>query len=228
MPVLSVIIPARNEEGHIERTLEAVFEAVGSLDTEVLVAVDSPDDPTAMALTFGPNVRLVVNTDRPGPASAFRAAVREARGDVVAVVMADLSDDVSQLPTLARLISDGAAVAVAARHLPGGGYMGASRRKQWASRVTGNLVRLAGIDVHDPTNAYKAYRTSFVRSVPVTTPSGFAFGLELVVRAHHAGESIVEIPTRWTERRQGPSSYRLAWLVEYLPWIARAHGRWVR
>src|SRR5579885_26205 len=97
--MLSVVIPAHNEEGQIEATVRGVAEALraAGIDYEIIVVNDNSTDRTGRILA---NLGAAVCRVRPfvfPPPFCFGLAVRrglaEFRGCAVAILMADGSDD---------------------------------------------------------------------------------------------------------------------------------------
>jgi dolichol-phosphate mannosyltransferase len=223
VPRLSVVIPARGEGTRICSVLDQVLDAT-RLSCEILVVVDHPDDCTAAVVhayaATQPVVRCVVNSYGHGPARAIRYGMDAARARVLVVMMADGSDDTTQVDELAGLVERGAAVAAASRYMPGGQQVGAHAVKQLLARVAGLSLRLlARTGTCDPTNSFKAYSAEFVRTAGVQSRRGFTVSIELTAKARRMRQPVAEIPTRWTERLDGRSSFRLAaWLPAYLRW----------
>ena len=213
-----MIIPAHDEPG-----IAAVIDGVlgySLLPCEVLVVVDTADDPTLAAL--GPHAACgLVSGFPPGPAWAIRYGLLAARAPVRVVMMADGSDDPAQLPELVRLVEGGAAVAAASRYAPGGAHDGGPAVKHFLSRVAGRSLAFTG--TCDATNAYKAYAAGFLNACPPQSRHGFEMGLEMVARAARSGRFVAEVPTAWRDRAEGESRFRLArWLPHYLRWYALA------
>jgi dolichol-phosphate mannosyltransferase len=96
--MLSVVIPAHNEEGHIADTVEGVAAALqdANIRYEILVVNDNSVDRTetiVRALGRRNSAVHCVNNDPPnGFGFAVRRGLAEFRGDVVAILMADGSD----------------------------------------------------------------------------------------------------------------------------------------
>lgn len=92
MPVgmtISFVVPARNEEGYIEKTIGAILAQPSELVLEVIVADNGSTDRTAeLAKALDPRVR-VVQQPRPGVAPTKAAGIAAARGDIVACIDAD-------------------------------------------------------------------------------------------------------------------------------------------
>lgn len=229
-PRVSVIIPAYNEGDHIRPALARIFESV-TLDVEVLVVVDFPEDTTVPVIeelaAEEPRLRVVVSTYGRGPANAIRFGVDAARARTVVVTMADGCDDPRQIDDLVRLVERGVVVAAASRYMPGGQQVGGPLVKSFLSRTAGKSLRvLARIGTRDATNSFKAYDAAFVRDVGIHSRTGFEIGLELTAKARRLGRPVAEIPTIWLDRTEGESNFKVAqWIPHYLRWYRFAFGR---
>ena len=228
-PRASIVIPAYNEGGEVIPGLERLFEAV-TIDAEVLVVVDSPDDSTAApVLAYAkqePRLLLVVNDYGRGPAQAIRYGIDAATAETVVVTMADGCDDPRQIDELVKLVERGVVVAAASRYMPGGQQVGGPRFKSFLSRLAGRTLHLfADAGTRDATNSFKAYRRQFVRDVGIDSRSGFEIGLELTAKARRLRLPVAEIPTIWLDRTFGQSNFQLgASLPKYLRWYRFAFG----
>ena len=229
-PRVSVVIPAYAEGEHITGVLDRLLEAV-QLPCEVLVVVDSPDDPTVAVVNEyakrEPRLSCLVNTYGRGPANAIRYGIGAAAAPVAVVTMADGCDDARQIDDLARLVERGVAVAAASRYMPGGQQVGGPLLKGLLSRLAGkSLHLLARVGTRDATNSFKAYSTAFVRSAGIDSRAGFEIGIELTAKARRLGRPVAEIPTIWLDRQAGVSNFRvIRWLPAYLRWYRFAFGR---
>lgn len=229
-PRVSVVIPAYAEGEHIIGVLDRLLEAV-QLPCEVLVVVDSPDDPTVAVVNEyakrEPRLSCLVNTYGRGPANAIRYGIGAAAAPVAVVTMADGCDDARQIDDLVRLVERGVAVAAASRYMPGGQQVGGPLLKGLLSRLAGkSLHLLARVGTRDATNSFKAYSTAFVRSVGIDSRAGFEIGIELTAKARRLGRPVAEIPTIWLDRQAGVSNFRvIRWLPAYLRWYRFAFGR---
>lgn len=226
---VSIVMPAYREGEAITAVLDRIFEAVG-IPCEVLVVVDSDDDPTLPVLSAyaerEPRLRPLLNDYGPGPANAIRYGVDHAANPVVVVTMADGSDDPRQVDDLARLVERGVVVAAASRYMPGGQQVGGPLLKGLMSRCAGtSLGLLARVGTRDATNSYKAYSAEFLRQVGIHSRDGFEVGLELTAKARRLRLPVAEIPTVWIDREQGESNFKLvAWVPRYLRWYRFAFG----
>lgn len=227
---VSIVIPAYNEGEAIVPVLTRIFEGV-TLPCEVVVVVDMAEDTTVPVVTkyaeTEPRLRYVINTYGRGPANAIRYGIDQATTSVVAVTMADGSDDPRQIDALTLLVERGVAVAAASRYMPGGQQIGGPLIKGLLSRLAGRSLRLlTRLGTRDATNSFKAYATEFVRAVGIDSRHGFEIGLELTAKARRLRRPVAEIPTIWLERDAGLSNFKLMqWIPKYLRWYRFAFGK---
>jgi glycosyltransferase involved in cell wall biosynthesis len=228
-PRVSVIMPARGEGPLITGVLDRLFESI-RLSCEVLVIVDSADDPTAEVIEryadSEPRLGCLTNTYGAGPANAIRFGMDAARAEVIVVTMADGCDDSRQIDDLARLVERGVAVAAASRYMAGGQQVGGPLVKGLLSRSAGRSLHvLARIGTRDATNSFKAYSTAYARSVGIDSRHGFEIGIELTAKARRLRLPVAEIPTIWLDRPTGVSNFKIIrWMPRYLRWYRFSFG----
>jgi|SRR5450755_123565 dolichol-phosphate mannosyltransferase len=226
---MSVIMPAYHEGALIIDVLDRLFESI-RLSCEVLVIVDSASDPTLPVIERyadkEPRLECLINTYGRGPANAIRFGMDAARADVIVVTMADGCDDSRQVDDLARLVERGVAVAAASRYMAGGQQVGGPLIKGLLSRSAGwSLHLLARTGTRDATNSFKAYATTFARSVGIDSRHGFEIGIELTAKAKRLRLPVAEIPTIWLDRAAGVSSFKvIQWIPRYLRWYWFSFG----
>jgi glycosyltransferase involved in cell wall biosynthesis len=224
-PDFSLVIPVFNEGANVPALFDALAQHVPPT-AEVLICYDFPADNTLPAIELIPpekrpaQLRLIHNTLGRGVRFAIDAGMKAATSPVVIVTMADLSDDFTQLPDMARRIRGGATVVCPSRYMKGGKQIGGPAFKSFLSRMAGfTLFHLARLPTHDPTNSFKAYDAAFLRRTPIESPAGFVLALELTVKAHAQKLKIEEFPTTWRDRTAGESRFNLRkWLPLYLRW----------
>ena len=230
--LISIVVPVFNEADNILPLLEALRSSIVS-PHETLVVYDFNEDSTLPpARRFGeqyPPLRLVKNTIGPGVLNAITTGMGSSKGDVVVVTMADLSDDLSQVETMAHQIREGSGVVAGSRYIRGGRQIGGPPIKRLLSRLAGLSLRwLTRIGTHDATNNFKAYSRDLIDEVEIESDGGFELGLELTTKAHLAGYRIEEIPTTWRDRTAGESRFHVVkWMPGYLRWYLRCiAGTW--
>jgi dolichol-phosphate mannosyltransferase len=225
--LLSVVIPVRNEADNIRPTLEALAQAI-SVRAEILIVYDDESDstlPVVKSMVAPPSVeyRPVRNTLGRGPANALRAGFAAARGEALAVMMADRSDDLRALGPMIDRFAQGYDLVCGSRYMAGGEQIGGPWLKGKLSRIAGLSLNFFGLPTHDPTNSFKLYRTGRLRELSLESGGGFEINMEIVAKALRAGWRITEVPSRWIDRVAGRSNFKLfRWLPRYLRWYARA------
>lgn len=222
------VMPVYNEGEQIGRALEEIYSHVPMLK-RVLVVYDFDEDNTvpavrALAPRF-PGVELVKNDLGRGVLNAVRSGIAATTAEVVIITMADLSDDLGNVPQMVRLIRDhGFDIVCASRYMRGGRQIGGPRLKRFLSRTAGvTLHWLTRLPTHDATNAFRAYRRQVLLETPIESQGGFEYSLEITAKAYAAGRRVTEIPTTWRDRSAGQSRFKLrAWLPHYLRWYIYA------
>jgi dolichol-phosphate mannosyltransferase len=226
MVKVSVIVPVLYREPQLEGTLRPLVSLRPRLDIEVLLVIDVPDVSREsearaandrLASTLG--VRAEYRLGDRGFGSALRFGFAEATGDVLIPFMADACDAPEDIPRLVREVERGMDVVAGSRYMRDGRIVG-NTMKQRLSHFYSVLLRLAGgPPIHDISNAFKAYRRAVIQSVQ-TAAESFDISVELTLKAYKAGFRIGEIPTVWTNRQQGKSSFRFAGEIPN-------YGRWL-
>lgn len=226
--IIDFVMPVYHEQANIERALHELSTAAAFVAHRILVIYDVEDDPTVPVVRALspqlPQVELVKNRGR-GVLGAIRTGFETASAEIVIVMMADLSDDLSVLPEMVRRISeDGHDVVCASRYMPGGKQIGGPPLKGLMSRVAGlSLHHLAGFPTADATNAFRAYRRSVLSQISIESEGGFEITLELTAKAWSSGKRISQVPATWRDRSGGESKFALRkWLPKYLRWYAWA------
>jgi len=225
--MLSIVVPVYNEADNIRQILAALANAV-NIPAEVLIVYDDEGDttlPVARSCVPPPatEYRLLRNTLGRGPANALKAGFAAARGEVLLVTMADLSDDLGVLDTMLARFADGYDMVAGSRYVKGGQQIGGPWIKGKLSHLAGISLHMIGLPTHDQTNSFKLYRTGRLRELSLDSMNGFEINLEIVVKAWRAGWRITEVPARWIDRTAGRSNFKLLrWLPRYLYWYAYA------
>jgi glycosyltransferase involved in cell wall biosynthesis len=203
-PLLSVVIPAYNEEPNIEpgyRELVGVLDGLGR-PFEVIVVDDGSTDGTFAALgrlaAADPRLRVLRFRRNAGQTAALAAGFRAARGDVVVTLDADLQNDPRDIPTLLDALPGHDAVC---------GWR-VDRQDPWSKRVASrvaNAVRgaVTGDGVHDTGCMLKAFRREALARLPLFR--GMHRFLPALLRMD--GARLIEVPVRHRPRRAGRSKY---------------------
>jgi dolichol-phosphate mannosyltransferase len=213
---LSVVIPAHDEEGSIAATLAGLVEALGAekIDYEILVVDDSSTDRTreiVEALAEADSrVRYLRSHYPRGFGFTVRAGLDRFAGDAVAIVMADGSDEPSDLVRYHRLLEEGYDCAFGSRFVRGARVYDYPRLKLFLNRIANFGVRvLFRHGYNDTTNAFKAYKREVIETVQPLLSNHFNLTVELPLKAIVRGHSYAVVPISWRNRTSGASKLKL-------------------
>jgi dolichyl-phosphate beta-glucosyltransferase len=208
---LSLVIPAYNEEARLPALLEALgaeaegaAAAAGMELVEALIVDDGSGDSTRAILREGSErderiVPVCAYERNRGKGAAFAAGVERARGEYVLLADVDLSTPLSELPKLTEAIHEGADIAIGSRAVPGAVVeRGPRHRKVLGAAFNGTVRLLTGLRLRDTQNGFKLFPAEATRRLLAEqTCPGFAFDVELLMRADQTGLKIAEVPIRY-------------------------------
>lgn len=214
--ILSIIIPAHNEEENIEQIIKKVEDSL-DIPFELIIVndhcVDKTKEIVARASSNFSNIKLVDNMLEKGFANAVKAGFKSSSGQVIIPVMADSCDDLSTIKVMLGKINQGFDVVCGSRYTPGGSRIGGSTVKGFLSCYAGKSLRcLLGFPTCDITNAFKMYKREVLEAIDIRA-RGFEISMELPLKAHFARFKITEVPTLWKERTKGKSSFKILKLL---------------
>lgn len=211
---LSVVIPAHNEQGSIEKTLRTLVARLEQerIDHEVLVIDDGSEDGTADIVG---SLGLGTVTCRPshyprGFGFAVRSGLDVYTGDAVAVMMADGSDSPEDLVRYHRLLEEGYECAFGSRFVTGAVVKDYPRVKLVMNRIANKFIQiLFRHGYNDTTNAFKAYRREVIDGIRPLLSNHFNLTVELPLKSMTRGYSFAIVPIAWTNRTSGTSKLQL-------------------
>ena len=208
-PLLSIIIPAHNEEKRLPPTLEQVFAFLDRQDYEAEVWVienGSTDGTYAVAQDFAglhKNLHVVRTTGR-GKGLAVRHGMLAARGEYRLMCDADLSMPVEEIE---KFLSPGVAdfdIAIASREAPGSMRYDEPRYRHLGGRFINLAIRLLILPgLQDTQCGFKCFRANVADDLfRRQTLMGWSFDIELLFIARRHGYRIIEIPIDWYYRSE--------------------------
>ncbi len=214
--LLSVVIPARDEEACIASTVEHLFVELRLRDVphEIVVVDDGSIDSTwEKLLELRERVSTLNPVQNTGPGGFGRAIIRGfdyMSGDAVVVMMADESDDCRDVVRYWQLLNEGWDAVFGSRFIKGGGVIDYPWLKMRINRLANLFVRVMfGIKLNDTTNAFKAYRRSVIDGCrPLLSPH-FNLTVELPLKTIVRGYSWTVIPITWRNRRTGKPKLKI-------------------
>lgn len=226
---LSLVLPTYNESKNIGEMLLKLSQLLGGAFGEayeiIVVDDDSPDRTWEVASALAqqyPNVHVMRRQGERGLSSAVIRGWQAARGEFLGVIDADLQHPPQVVLALAAEVQRGADVAVASRHVAGGGVSdwGLARRIVSRGAQFLGLLILPGVlsRVSDPMSGCFIVRRSAVRDVALR-PVGYKILIEILGRGRCSW--IAEVPYVFRERVDGESKASLKIYLEYLRHLLR-------
>jgi dolichol-phosphate mannosyltransferase len=215
-PLLSVCIPAHNEEGNIGKTVDAVAQVLeeSKIPYEFVIANDNSKDGTRdiviSRMEAGIPIRMIDRTPPGGFGRAIRTCLSHFHGDIVVLVMADLSDDPYDIVKYYRTINEGYDAVYGSRFLPGSEVKDYPRVKLIANRLGNRLIQLLFRTHHnDMTNAFKAYRAEALRSLFPLYGSHFNILIEMSLGVLIRDFKVAAVPINWYGRTWGKANFKI-------------------
>ena len=214
--LLSVVIPARNEEGCIAATVEHLHLELRlhQIAHEIVVVDDGSTDATWTVLeeiqSRIPECKPLRNLGDHGFGRAITYGFDHLNGDAVVVMMADESDDCRDVVRYWQILNEGWDAVFGSRFVRGGGVIDYPRHKLLLNRMANLFLRmLFNVHLNDFTNAFKAYRRTVVEGCRPYLSPHFNLTVELPLKTIVRGYSWTVMPITWRNRRAGESKLKI-------------------
>jgi dolichol-phosphate mannosyltransferase len=216
LQLLSIVIPARDEEGCIASTVEHLHLELKlhGVPHEIVVVDDGSKDRTWEILQEVkdrvPTLAPVRNTGMNGFGRAITCGLDAAKGDALVIMMADESDDCRDVVRYWQKLNEGYDCVFGSRFMKGGGVIDYPAVKLFVNRLANAFVRiLFNHGLNDTTNAFKAYRKTVIDGIrPILSPH-FNITVEIPLKAIVRGFSFTVIPITWRNRRTGEAKLKI-------------------
>jgi glycosyltransferase involved in cell wall biosynthesis len=203
---LSVVVAVLDEEASIRPLFSALDEVLRNVgrEYEVIFVDDGSNDGSFEILRSlyendREHVRVIQFRRNFGKTAALTAGFRQARGEVVITMDADLQDDPQEIPGLLQDLSDDYDLVVAWRH-----QRQDPLSKRLPSKVANTVVSLlTGVKIHDLNCGFKAYRREVVQDLKLYGE----LHRFIPVLAHWRGYRVTEHKVVHRPRQYGQSKY---------------------
>jgi dolichol-phosphate mannosyltransferase len=216
LKLLSVIIPARDEEGCIASTVEHLTVELRLRDVphEIIVVDDGSSDRTWEILEELKNhlagVVPIQNRGEHGFGRAVICGLDHMQGDAAVIVSGDESDDCRDVVRYWVSLNEGWDCVFGSRFIKGGGTIDYPWMKLILNRLANKLLQfLFNISLNDTTNAFKAYRKSVIDGCRPLIAPHFNLTVEIPLKAIVRGYSWTTIPITWRNRRTGEDKLKI-------------------
>ena len=204
MTVLSVVIPAYNEENGIAEiawrvlSVEPALKNVGVERLELLVVDDGSRDRTAEVAQGIEGVRLIRHLKNRGYGAALKTGFSKARGELIGFLDADGTYPPEYFPQLCRVALDGADLVIGSRMAGEDSQMPFTRRV--GNFFFANLLTLLSRQkVTDSASGMRVFKREILEQI-YPLPDGLNLTPVMSTRAVHEGIHITEVPIPYSER----------------------------
>jgi dolichol-phosphate mannosyltransferase len=236
---VTVVVPTYNEAGNLPVLAKRLL-ALPLPGLSVLVVDDNSPDGTGevadkLAIEHPERIQVVHRAGKEGLGRAYVDGISravDAGAEYVAQMDADLSHPPESLPgMLGVLLSTDAGLVIGSRYVPGGQLDEAwplYRRalSGWANLYVHSLLR---VRIRDLTAGFKIWRADVLRDIGLhrVQSNGYSFQVEMHYLASRLGHTIIEVPIRFEERKDGDSKMTTATKIEsaVMPFRLRSRHR---
>lgn len=222
-PMVSIVLPTRNEETVIGRTLKELKQAISrgwlKYSHEIVLVDDSDDKTKEIAESLGARI---VEGHREGLGRAILDGIANAKGEIVVIMDADLSHSPYALSVLiAPVLRGNCDMTIGSRYCNNSHGKGVIRgwnlKRRIISRGACLLALPISSGVKDTTSGFFAIRKKALGNAKLE-PSSWKMMLEILVKAHPRTQ---EIPIVFEDRRAGASKFNNKEIEKYLKHLCK-------
>lgn len=213
---LSIIIPVRNEEEIILKTLEKFDKSwLSQIDHEIIVINDNSSDETINLIKNNKfkkiNVALKDNYKK-DLGSAIITGIDNSSKKYLSIYMADMSDSLDDLNSYyTEIKSDDSLDAIfGSRFIEGSEVKNYPKIKFFLNRFSNNLIKIIFFSKYnDFTNAFKIYKKSTLLKLYPLVSENFNIFLEIPLKIESRKLKYKIIPISWNGRTLGKSKFKI-------------------
>jgi dolichol-phosphate mannosyltransferase len=216
---VSVILPTYNESKNIISLIDAIETQLKGVQIgyELVVVDDNSPDGTATLVQEraerDAEVRLFVRTEERGLGTAIKHGIRQAQGELVAVMDTDFNHDPKMLPQMVKFL-EYYDIVIGSRYVMGGGMEDLMRYN--FSFLYNVFVRLVlRTQIQDNLSGFFAMRRDKLTSMNLDEIF-FGYGewfMRLLYLAWRQGYAMLEVPVYYVLRRHGQSKSRFVEMI---------------
>lgn len=203
-PLLSIIVPAHNEENRLPQSLEAILEFVHAqtYESEIIIVENGSSDHTAqISQDYAARYPEIQALQEPvaGKGLAVRRGMLAAKGDFRFICDADLSMPIDEVNLFLPPQAPPFDIAIASREIPGAVRYDEPNYRHLIGRAFNLLVRIVTLPgLQDTQCGFKCFRAEVAEKLfPLQTIAGWTFDVEILFIARTRGMQVIEIPINW-------------------------------
>lgn len=228
----TVIVPTYKEVENLPYLFDrlAKVRQEHGLELEVLVMDDASGDGSKELVESRPEawIRMIVRETDRGLSAAVLDGMRQATGDVLICMDADLSHPPEAIPKMLRKLEEGADFVIGSRYVTGGSTSDDWGVLRWLNSRVATLLARPLTTASDPMAGFFALRRATFEAGHDFNPVGYKIGLELLVKCRC--ERVVEVPIHFEDRQLGQSKLTLRQQLLYIKHLRRLYtfkfGAW--
>jgi dolichol-phosphate mannosyltransferase len=194
------------------------------LDLEIVVVDDNSPDGTQQVVAelqkIYPNrIKLHTRPGKLGLGSAYKDGLKHCSGKFIILMDADLSHHPKFIPEfIAKQKETGCHIVTGTRYVSKGGVFGWDLKRKLTSRVANFLADfLLNPNCTDLTGSFRLYKREVLDHLMNRVKAkGYAFQMEVIIRARESKFTIAEVPITFIDRIYGVSKLGTNEVVTYL------------
>ncbi|MCL4365226.1 MAG: glycosyltransferase family 2 protein [Candidatus Marsarchaeota archaeon] len=212
-PLISIVIPALNEEKNIGNVIADVRSSLVGRRYEIIVVDGNSSDST---VGIAERCRAIVMHDNVGKGSALIKGLRSAHGDILISMDADLSHEAKELNLLIDGINIGYDVCMGSRFMSGGNSEDISLLRKAGNKFFVLLVNtIFGANYSDMCYGYRAFSRRILKKLELSE-TGFGIETEISIKAVKKNLKVLEVPSIEKRRAAGEPklrTFRDGWVI---------------
>ena len=196
--MVSVIIPAHNEEKAIGAVLDELIEVLEEQSYEIIVVDDGSTDNTAEIVQEKESVKLIQHPYNKGYGAALKTGIKKAANDLILIIDGDGSYPVKAIPKLLKE-TEKYDMVVGARTGENVSIQSYRKPAKWFLSKLANY--LSGTKIPDLNSGMRIFKKEDVMKFFNILPSGFSFTTTLTLAYLSNDYNVKYVPIDYHERR---------------------------
>ena len=206
--VISVVIPAYNEEKSIGEVLSKTISVMESMRTpyEIIVVDDGSTDKTR-EIASKYKVAVLSNGKNRGKGYALKKGFRHARGQIIITLDSDGSHDPKEIPKLIEPLYNGIDIVTGSRFIIN--KEATTKLNKLGNKIINAIIMtLTGKYITDSQTGFRAIKRKVLQKINLKA-QGYEIETEITVKGLKNGFKYVEIPINCKKRTDGCSKLRI-------------------